>query len=550
VAASTNPGRARRAYLNTGKHHELLLETAASGTEPPDLRRLIKGGTLEALIHEMIFTTQLDPLIPSTNWVSHSTDDSMRDEAHYRDFVNVVIMAYPSIGTADKFFDQLRVYHELAATACGDDVARLDNRIKVIVEAIAGGYSADCTVSGKNNHVSDKLEAFITTALSVTRSGSTKVAIERLRQGHKADEAVSPTTARYLTSDALLKATHGTSPSVLAATLAMLHANSIKAINANVWRLVSDRALGLSDPQKESPLRTLAFGYREAHFLSRLIISDLLQVDFTETPTSPSTTATKSTSAAMSRQNQHIGSRLTFWIAVAKSAKSLGDTASVVAVILGLSVPAVMRLTDAWDHVSLEDRSHFSGLVDLLRGHHCLQDGESMISPFSLDHGLPVGKGIPFCGSMLESINASAVPPTPPGPAKPISTNLDAWWSLANAVKPSMMLLSASCPETAADYDADLLNCLTELSRSDARPLMCVWIEMISERCRLVDLVCFCHTAPFTCTLCHFDCKAHKLQMSMMDNGAWKIPSCRLPLTSWSRFRSFGCKTQVPVIQQ
>ncbi len=369
-------------------------------------------------MHEMIFTTQRYPLVATSVAPDSPTVDATDDDDAYRAFIQVVLMAYPSVGTPGRFFDQLRVYTELAAAALDGDLDRLRRRLEFILQAVTDGYITDCRPESSDRQISSNCEAFLASVSQYVDTNS----LESLRQAIRRQRDISSSSSRSATT--LSKVIAGTQPDLLARTLGCFHTQAAWRLSGGFRRVVCDNILGVSSDTNAALLRALAFGYQEVDFLARTVISDILQREEQTSPgRSPSHTIHK-----------EVGARIRFWIGVAQTSKSLGNTPAVVAITLALGCAAVMRLSNAWSSVSLQDKEVYSSLADILTSLRIVKDGQMRLSPFLL-----TADGVPYFGNLIETIKSSALIPAMPSgtAAKTITAILDPWWSVKAIIQPA-----------------------------------------------------------------------------------------------------------------
>ncbi len=384
------------------------MDTSAGGDAGLSTR--VIGGTIAALVHEVIFTTQGKPLVDTETWTA-------ADEEHYRHFVQVVLMAILNQSNSGTFFDNLRTYHDLAVTFCPDKRQYLDLRIEILLDVLSRGFLAVC---GVDNQIHEGCSRWLA---GLVGAGSPPAILKAVRNLEDKISSRPKLPIGRRASAHILQIIEGSPVEVVARTICAFHQAAMGYLQGNMHAALAEVALGVSGTPSSTSLRAIAYDCNSSGWLTRTILRHILSQDANIPPQGDE------------RNRQRVASLITLWLEVGEACRLLKDTSGFVAVFLALSAPPVKRLTRSWAYLGADKRAVLAGWVELLAPHRSFDKGSVQIGTFVLDQA----DSLPYCGD-LAAFNSGLLGQHIDGER----IALACWWPVREAAQPSMEAIMTS----------------------------------------------------------------------------------------------------------
>lgn len=373
-------GRRARSFWGVGRHPELDLFPLSDEDPPPTLTRdKIRSATPEALVHELVFASQMPP--------REGRVEDLR-------LVDAVMFASMDFTTPLRFVAELKRAVERATSASLDDddkhvlVGQVRVRVHGIVERFCTGFGGSWWTRPADETTKVK-EAFREViALAFEDGDARRLGLIELVNQAGDTEGVSPPTnwtheAQQRSRGAARRrpelhelAWTGLSLETFLSLDPIEFARSIHIFHSDLF---SSLFVGSSSARCFSPslfvdattffpyeaapppaLASFSFSPDRPHFLTRLVLDHI----FVATQASSSASATPSTSHAPSRQNSIVepvkptsatslrAKVLQKWIVIGEHLRLSGDSAGFMAVAMAVCSRPVARLTQTWKRIS------------------------------------------------------------------------------------------------------------------------------------------------------------------------------------------------------
>lgn len=523
----------QRVFWGTGgvAHPGLIVN---SSSEKGKERERVQGGTLEALMHELVFGTSFND--PSSSSSSTPPLDSIptyaiEAESLYDFFLHTLILAGPFLpfspshsaseldrcaGLATRTVLNLSTREEglvnVEALALGK---RLEKIVRIVLDlypedlrvmengtsrasptkvafeqVIFQLKSLESTTEGEGVRASEELskgmeEAFklkkvvrSPTEFSHSRtssrqgSGSNSGSPSKARRrGSSEQEPVS--TALTLTPINFL----ASDPIAFADQIHSFHLNRLTSLtgSSSLSRQFMTASKSLNSTPSSPPVACLfSFSPSRPHFLTRLVIDTILA------PTSASANQWLSASPPQALR----AALIVHWISVAEELRSRGDAAGFVAIAMALCSRAIARLDDTWRRISSEKiqpvRQEWTAI---LTGLGFADEDDVQISSYTVA-AVQIGTEVPYFGTVLEE-SARAIRMTrTPVENHPGAVDLTSLYSLHHTLQLAEKIWSGNTPATLdTRLDTDLQHLFQHLSRlpSPARPHLSAYITASLE---------------------------------------------------------------------
>lgn len=304
----------------TTRHPDLIL----------DEKGAVKGGTVEALCHELMFTEDRlfvkGAIVTLPAWASPETGLCMLIElsllknsaSRIEQLVSILLDSAPGLLLEAGYYNSLRLLIEKGVTPHEQQLA------KVLREKVEGRASQ---LKQSLESVTDVGDSMFSFAGCVLKRSNPPTPAPDMPLAE-----LSGAMSRYLTADEFLQI----SPEIFATQLHIFHLKYLAA-----WSPAEDLSLLLVSPNLPPPAHRnpLVFTSSSLHFLTDRVFQHIL------------------TGEAATSLNFRVNI-LSQWLEVAELLKRMGDMVGWLAVIMAVSSPAILRLRETW---SLID----PGLVEL-----------------------------------------------------------------------------------------------------------------------------------------------------------------------------------------
>lgn len=419
----------KRAYWGTGASHHPDLIVGEKGKEK---ETSVKGGTLEALLHELIFAS------------SFLVEDG-EDKSSYNEFLKTLLLIWPFLPfSTSQSASELDRFSGLAVRTALESINRdpecsinqstkaLIKRLEKILETICSNYPEDLKTSTGNasdwksalGEVVKQLEN-----LSVEESSRASLLLEKSfaqlipsqsipptewtssrptysRAGSSSSASSSPSKPRKHTTNTLDQELPPsmTASSFLnydsinfAAQINLFHLdrlNSISGQTSTTSRHILRTASTILQGSKQNPITSLfSFSPSRPHFLSRMVLETIFDYSNMLPPNHNFTSISGIEMRALV---------ISKWIKIGTESRSRGDVSSWMAIAFALCCRAIARLEETWriieeQQVDLVRREWAPVLAEV--GYVDFEQGS--ISP--LRGGINRIGGIPYFGSIIES---------------------------------------------------------------------------------------------------------------------------------------------------
>ncbi|KAK4057577.1 rho GTPase-activating protein [Microbotryomycetes sp. JL221] len=396
----------------------------------------IRGGSLEALVHELIFATTVPtdasssddndafntfrrtlllcwPHLPiragafvgelgryarlaldaardaQTRESSASTEMTLRSAARLRDLINIVSTSYPQ---DLRQIERGRATMSELGRALSDLASTVDH---LLPPSESGAATASSTVRGaydivcKDQVTSRPLTEWQPVTTPATpKSTASSPSKSRKRQTTESSAITMPVTQLVQIP-----------PAELAAQIHLFHVDRLAAISGNACasrHMLRTASLLLASEALNKTTITSMFSFTASspHFLTRLVLDTILSSPG-RTPTTPSTVEVRAAT-------------ISHWINVGEELRRRGDMAGWAAVAMALCCRAVARLDETWRAVQSRHVKVIRTTWAVMLSEINFVDGDSLSASYIAPMATLVmdGTGVPFLGSILrETVN-------------------------------------------------------------------------------------------------------------------------------------------------
>ncbi|KAM0793470.1 hypothetical protein ACM66B_000912 [Microbotryomycetes sp. NB124-2] len=416
--------RRQRTFWGAGNDsHPALIRSTSS----VDGHQFVKGGTLEAAMHELVFATT-------------ATDPS--SESAFDEFRRTLLLYWPYLPIpAGSFAQELGRYAKLAIDPASDPRARESSasteaairsasRLQDLITIISTTYPQDLRHVERGKATFSELGRLLIDLAgavdSLSFAGRQDSQQETLAVVKEAYEAVyqKPTSSSPLTewqpvpgtpstpksassspsktrkrigADATLASNYSPllqlPPTTLALQIHMFHLDRLAAISGNVTAArhilrTASLLLASEAPNKTTITSMFSFSASTPHFLTRIVLDTIL----------PTGSANSRPASAMTVEAR--AQLIEYWVAVGEELRKRGDMAGWAAVAMALCCRASTRLDECWRSVSFAVSDTVRGVWATLLNDVGFTDGEStFVQPIATTESK--GTGVPFFGSIL-----------------------------------------------------------------------------------------------------------------------------------------------------
>ncbi|CAO1629751.1 unnamed protein product [Jaminaea pallidilutea] len=320
-----------------GKHIDLVLVVVPE--RPSHWVERIQSGTLEALVHEYVFASQL------------TAGDEKGDVAQMAQTLLFSSLSGLQPVPVISLITQFQAQAQVSLAMRGDAATRS------FAEAIAGRVA--CFVDNAVSQFADSLDEEAMSALmELVRSiDGVNIDIRRLQRSAEAERPTCTDWCKLKTAPSTPKLASLAQGHFSAADLLSLDppeiASQIQVFHADVLRAVTIPRLTvaslLSSNASTQTAKIFSFNGQQPHYLTRVILDQVLDPQHADPAGARATTA--------AQQARHRASLLRHWIAIASYSLSYGDLVAWTAIIAALCSRAIARLEHTWRLVAEGDRT-------------------------------------------------------------------------------------------------------------------------------------------------------------------------------------------------
>lgn len=293
-----------RAFWGTSSHPDLVIRPSAGAVLG---MRAVCGGTLDALVHELVFGT-----------MAHGD---------YKAYLAAFLLTYLEFAKVD---DVVRELIRCAEILFKEDPVTAESRLKTIVHTWCSEYAFDTA----EDNVPSKLEPIIHSIFVEKEDEATafrqtlitnNTSTPRLDQVDTEPSRDPPELANLLITGLTPALLLRLRPDVISQQLQHFHLRRYKE-----WHISTRAFLDHATIQDASTLRLFLFTHQTPHFVTVLVMHHVLIA--CQHP-------------AMAGRRSLV---LQQWIYIAKESYRIGDMCSWMAIVLALCSPPIVRLKESW----------------------------------------------------------------------------------------------------------------------------------------------------------------------------------------------------------